>query len=308
MRILIFMTALWSTSLLAQGEQGMTILEDNKIMVSDGSRIYIQKEELSIVPPEGWEVRSTVSGVTALFQMPEQKDDKIPRTIQIQAFSDSKYIDAVTAEEFAVELEEKFSESSTSINDYRLRSHIPINLENGDQAWLFYFGFSINGVELIHAHLLASSADRHYVLTYTDVAENFVRETAENDYLDIAWTSMTSLELPSKAPQRLGIARYMGFAFGVAAFLGLVFAFWRKKKAGKVYTQYAEGKIPTGFGSTMHETHLKDDEMEDVEVILHSEYDGDEHNHDDDLNFDDSEANISATTELPTSISEKKIG
>jgi hypothetical protein len=164
----------------------------------------------------------------------------------------------------------------------------------------------MNGVEVMQAHLLASSATRHYVITYTDVAENFVKETADEDYLGIAWSAMTSLQLPTKAPARLGLARIIGVALGFLAFFGIAFAFIRRKKAGKVYTQYADGKIPTGFGSTLYETHLKDDELEDVEVIVHTEY-GEDSDDNQDLHFDESGDSIPESNHQ-TSTTEQKIG
>lgn len=275
MKTLMKLTALFALASFfgwhAFGEEEAIVVIGDKVFVSDGSPISIPSEELTIRPPQDWEVVSGFPGVTILFRMPKEEKERVQRSIQLYSFSGSKYIDEITAEEFALELEEKFAESNTSIKDYKIRSHIPVALENGNDAWLFYYGFSINDVDLMHAHLLASSADRHYVLTYTDLQENFVKETTSKDFLGVAWASMTSLSLPNPGPQRLGPYKLLSFLFAALALIALCFVFLKRKKASQTYSDYAQGKIPTGQATAIDEKKLTEDELDDVEVTVHTE-------------------------------------
>ncbi|MDA9951305.1 hypothetical protein N9D31_01895 [Oligoflexaceae bacterium] len=274
-------------------EEGMTIAESDKSFISDGSRVFVAREGISLIPPEGWEVKTDAPGLTALFQMPKKAGERLPRTIQIHSFAEPMYIDELSADEFSKKLEEKFSSSNSAITDYRLRSHIPVELDSGNKAWLFYFGFSLNGVDLMHAHLLASSANKHYVVTYTDIGENFVSESDGTDYLGIAWSTMTSLELPSIGPSRLGYTKYVSIGFALLAMIGLVYAIVRRKSAGKVYNEYADGKITTSFGTTISETRLEGSDDE-VEVIVHTEMGDDDQAESDGLNFEDGEDSVTS--------------
>ena len=256
--------------------QEATVVIGDKKFISDGSAISIPRENLNVVPPEGWEVVSGFPGTTVVFRAPKMKSERVQRIIQLFSFADSQYVDEIAANEMAMELEEKFSKANNSISGYSLRSQTPVTLNDGNRGWLFYFGFVINDVEMMHAHLLTSSQNRHYVMTYTDVAENFEKETSSKDHLGIAWASMTSLALESHAPKRMGMYKIIGIALGVLSIVLLILIILRNRKAGQVYDDYARGKFPTGFGSDGGEMNTRDDDHTDVDVTIHTEVPDDE--------------------------------
>jgi len=57
----------------------------------------------------------------------------------------------------------------------------------------------------------------------------------------------------------------------VLALIGLSLMFLRNKRAGKVYDDYARGKIPTGYGSKIEEANLREDDLSNVQVTIHTE-------------------------------------
>ena len=76
-----------------------------------------------------------------------------------------------------------------------------INLKSHKNAILYYTSFSMNDTDLMQAHILTSGEKFHYLVSYTDVKDNF-EDPSRQYHLDIAWTAATSLVLNSSAPIR----------------------------------------------------------------------------------------------------------
>lgn len=220
--------------------------------LADGSRIVVREGDFSIKPPQGWEVFSKRDNLTLLMQVPHQPGMRYQRTIQVASFSEPRFIDEMTAKEYENVIVQKFSAVSSAIEDYHVRNHMTVDLTDGRSGLLFYTEFKLEGVPLMQAHILVSSADRHYLMTFTDVAEHFESDEA-SQFLTEAWDSLTSVELSTRSPQRFETFAAVGV--GVVALTVIIFGLiaFRTWRSGRKYHMYADGR---GLDS-----ELTDDDM-----------------------------------------------
>jgi len=209
-------------------------------LISSGERVSVRDGDFSVTPPKGWEVYEHLGDLTLLMQMPHQDGVKYQRTIQVASFSNPRYIDETTAKEYEEVISRKFAATSAAIEGYRIRNHLVIDMADGRQGLLFYSEFTLDGVALMQAHILVSSAGRHYLMTYTDVAEHFESEAA-NQFLTEAWDSMISVQLGAPTPGRFTAIIY-GAAAAVTTVLAALGIIWfRRHRAARQYRDYADG-------------------------------------------------------------------
>lgn len=209
--------------------------------IADGSRVTVRDGDFSLKPPKGWEVFTKLDSLTLLMQIPKQQGMRYQRTIQVASFSEPRFIDEMTAKEYEAVIVQKFSAVSSAIEDYRVRNHMNIDLVDGRSALLFYTEFKLEGVDLMQAHILVSSAERHYLMTYTDIAEHFEGDEA-NQFLTEAWESMTSVELSTDTPRRFETFAAMGVALIALVLAGGGVIAFRAWKSGRNYRMYSEGR------------------------------------------------------------------
>jgi hypothetical protein len=207
----------------------------------DGTRVVVKEGDFSLVPPKGWEVFTRLDNLTLLMQVPKQPGLKYQRTIQVASFSEPCFIDELTAKEYENVIVQKFSSISSAIEDYRIRNHMTVDMADGRSALLFYTEFKLEGVNLMQAHILVSSATRHYLMTFTDVAEHFESDDA-NQFLAEAWDAMISVQLATRTPQRFQTFVAVGVGVLVLAVLALVVIGVRSWRSGRSYRQYADGR------------------------------------------------------------------
>jgi len=209
--------------------------------IGDGKVLELKDKEFSITPPTGWEVFSTHPSLSLLMQVPYDKSLKYQRTIQVMARSGLRYMDDVTAREYEQFIVREFSKVSVSIEDYKLRNHVPIQMADGRQGLLFYTEFKLHNVNLMQAHILVSSPKRHYLITFTDVAEHFEKDDS-SQFLAEAWDSMTSIKIEGAAPKRFNEMKVGGIAAGVLVVLSLLFWATRTWRAGRRFKELGDGK------------------------------------------------------------------
>jgi hypothetical protein len=208
--------------------------------VSDGTRVSLENGAFSLIPPPKWDVYTGHPSITLLLQVPLEKGMKYQRTIQVASFSGVKYIDDVSIHEFEELIVRKFSQASASVEDFRIRNSMTINMDDGRNGLLFYSEFLLDGVPLMQAHILVTTDARHYMMSFTDLADHFEGEQAEQ-YLNVAWSAMTSVELNADSPVRYQSMKNMGaMVAGVISFLVMLFSF-NHFRAKRKYQQYESG-------------------------------------------------------------------
>jgi hypothetical protein len=189
-------------------------LPQPEMFFSKGERVFLEEKGFSIIPPVGWEVHKNLPGISLLFQVPK-KGVKYQRTIQVVWGQETYAMDEFTEEEFAKTLIERRSKAYGNTG-YRLRNKLPITLEDGTKALLYYTEFEYDTFPMMELHILVSSATGHFLMTYTDLAK-FFEEQGPDSMLDVAYNSMTSAKLDSKPAGRFDFLIRIGI--GIFAFL-----------------------------------------------------------------------------------------
>ncbi len=204
------------------------------IEISSGERLQMPDKGFSIVPPNGWEVYRNYPNTTLLFQIPYQRGIGYQRTIQLLARTSPLYIDAFTGNEIIPKIVGLYSKISSSIKNYKVRNDLIVDLPSGMKALMFYTEFQIEDKNLMQLHVVVSSEKRHYILSYTDLAEHF-EEGKDKTFLNEAWECLTSIELDSKVPNRFGIPLNVIYILSGLLLLSILFALFRKKRSSTEY-------------------------------------------------------------------------
>jgi hypothetical protein len=269
------------------------VKEEEKFEIADGQPVTIEDKGFTMTPPTGWEVSKTYPNTTLLLQAPKAATDKYRRTIQVMSFIDPVYVDDLFAEGFESTIIRKFSEASDSIRGYKIRNRSPVELKNGTLGYLFYAEFTVGTFGLMQMHVLVSSADRHFLMTFTDLAEYFDTQTAPEDHLNEAWQALGSVALESSGPTRLAGPITMLLAAAILTILASVLTFLRRRKAVKQYGDEmhelesgpAEGSSPvTKTPEDIDENGVSAGDEESVDSASKRDYVGDQ---DEDLEFSD---------------------
>jgi hypothetical protein len=227
-----------------QGAPQVVIPEGSEI--SQGQRILIEGKGFSLKPPAGWIIQRDVPRVSLSLVAPVP-EGQYPSNINVNRFSGSKIINQDTAEKFAEKIVKDFPATSPTIEAYTLRNSQPIDLADGRKALLFYTDFLGSGRKMMQAHVLASSETNHYLITYTDLAENFETnaEGVQSPVFNIAWESLASLELDSPNPVPSQELAWILGVVGALLITWFLISFIRNRRAAAQYRQFSDrGHLP----------------------------------------------------------------
>jgi len=250
-------------------EESSSVLDDYRVVVSEGERIEIDDGLFSIETPTGWNIHLGHPSLALLMQVQKEPGMKYQRTIQIASFSDAKYIDDLTKQYFEELIVRRFSQASASVEDFRIRNSMIIQMDDGRDGLLFYSEFLLEGVPLMQAHILVSSSERHFLMTFTDLAEHFEGAQAAN-YLNTAWASMTSIQVNGATPVRYSEIKTVGMIAGGLIFLVIGFSFFSRKRAGKKYENFEKG-INVDDDDELQESELQTINQEMVIGSMHAD-------------------------------------
>ena len=206
--------------------------------------VEIPEKGLSIVLPSDWQIEKNVNGATILAQSPENQDDSYRRNIRVMSFKGSRYIDQVSLEQFAKEIEDNSAKMSNQVSSYRVRDMTMIELADQTRAGLFYADFFLGGIAMMQMRILVSSQDHHFLLTFTDIQENF--ESSSNGYLDEAYQAFLSVKLASEAPGRSDLLfKVLPIGIGLVFLIG-AFSFFRSyqiKRLSRGVKEYEDDEL-----------------------------------------------------------------
>ena len=233
-------------------------LAQKSVVFADGGPVVLTDKGFSIVPPVGWEIITDYTSTSLVTQPTFTEGMRYQRTIQVVSKNKSIEIGPQMAEEYGQSIISKFGQSSANIEGYRIRNFLPVTLRDGNEGVLYYAEFSLDGTELMQAHMLVASKTRHYLVTFTDLAEHFESGEGSKDFLSVAWDSMISFKVDSAPGFRItrGIKAIAGG--GTALLLLLMFWFlrFRKQAAIKKYQNMMimEGTDEKVYESTVNST------------------------------------------------------
>lgn len=234
----------------APPEAALPAENENGFYISDGSAVSVKDKGITITPPVDWEYSLTYPDSTMLMQVPEQPDAQYRRTIQITSFAGAFYFTEADIADFEKKLVDRFSSGDSSIANFRVRNHMPVDLDGGVKAHLFYTDFTIGDAELMQMHVLVSSENRHFLSTYTDLAAYFDVDAAPAPHLNEAWEVMNSIKLETVAASPMASAFQFFMVGGLAALLFLGFTLMRNRLKAQEYKVYADDKVIAGKSAT----------------------------------------------------------
>jgi hypothetical protein len=202
--------------------------------IADGvSKIQIQEKGFALIPPQGWLIHRDRQGMSLFLEVTEEqkKTDGYQRSIQISRFSGALPIDADTGKQFQNKIKENFSKASYGVSGYGVREFMISQMADHRPSLVFYSDFQLGGFPMMQAHILVSSKEFHYLITYTDLAEHF---DDSKGFLPVAWTAMSSFEILGEAPgENVPEDSYLPYALwggGGVVILGILFFIKRRRE------------------------------------------------------------------------------
>lgn len=225
---------------IARGQNESNTEQENARFVSNGQPLFLEETKLEITPPEGWQVIRDFPNMTLVMQ-PEKADVKInkdrsktkfQRNISVVTRKNGIPIDDRTAAAMRENLETKMGKDAL-VSEFQIVEEKFLNFSTGSDALMFYTAMKLDGFDMMQLHILVSGSHHHYLLSYTDLADNFAKQ---DESFQKAWAAMTSVTVEGLAPKRYQkIATYGGALLGLILLVTLL-----RRRAQKKRLKYYE--------------------------------------------------------------------
>lgn len=203
-------------------------------VIADGSQINVETLGLKMSPPKGWEVFTNTGSLSLMMQEPKVevpaklKDYSKPtfqRNITVAAIHHPSAIDERRALELEEDLKRTFSKD-TMVTDFQVLEHKFFNYKGTNDGLVVYTQLNLREFKMMQMHVLVSGDSKQFLLTYTDLAEEFAKQNAT---YNAAWNAMVSVEVSGLAPKRFEKAiRYGSIGGGVFILFAVMFFMFRR--------------------------------------------------------------------------------
>jgi hypothetical protein len=225
MKIYLLMSIIFANGVFAGG------LSPENAVPTSGNMLELHDGDFQMRTPVGWQMFNDVYGIDTIIKAPSGEDTRFQRMLQVMSFDGGVYMDDTTMKQFAKIIENRFKNSSDSVAQYTVLGHQNSGLDT--PSVIFYASFQANMFDMMHLHILFSSANKHYLVTFTDLAEHF--EEGQDQNLVEAWKLVESIQVQSQAPN---IFKELGIYFGLALLFvlgGFLFHAFRQKQVAREY-------------------------------------------------------------------------
>ncbi len=217
----------------ASASEAQALSPVSEKIIADGNPITNEAFNFKITPPLGWEVSTNTGNLTLIMQepkieAPDYEKPKYQRNITLAVMHKASPIDDKKASEISKALYDSFGKDS-SLADFKVTEHKLFNYKGKNDGLVVYSAYRMGEFELAQMHVLVSSQDKQYMMTYTDLADRF---QGQDGAFEKAWNSMVSIEVSGSAPSRFDeIKPYVisGAIVGILAVL-LLGVTWRRSK------------------------------------------------------------------------------
>jgi len=200
---------------------------------SDGTAFSVGHLGITITPPAGWNVQTNGSSLSLIMQEPKVKTEgnvkaetiTFQRNITMATIHRASPIDEARASELKEEMQRTFAKDSMA-SEFTVLEHKFFNYKGTNDGLLLYSSMNLGEFKMMQMHVLVSGADKQFLMTYTDLADQF---TAAGSPFEQAWNAMVSINVNGTAPQRYADLIFYG-SVGSAVFCLLCMgAFWRRR-------------------------------------------------------------------------------
>ena len=248
--------------------------------IATGNERYEYPEKgLTIIPPAGFLVHENNSGFFLNFSEPpvaqKQKKFTYRRNIQVYWNNDYRYIDETSAAEFKEIIPQKF-EKYGGITNYQMSPPSIVDLGKR-KGILFYNTYNIDAAEMMHVMMIISSKTSHYVVTYTDLKENYDKNENNEEYNSVWWNCFTSIGLDSESPIRYQNVIYGSIGLGILLLIGMFIFMFRSSISSKSYHSFADESVDQQEMVEM----VDDDSDSEGAAIIEDDNDTDDYDTDD---------------------------
>lgn len=161
-------------------------------------RINIKSRGFSIVPPEGWKIKSSQSQSLVLME-PKYKNAKYRASIQVVGRVGGQVMNSISAKKMADYIAQNFPGRNSLLTGYKLLNYAPVNLADGRKGYIYYTEFTVDDTRLMQMHLYISSSKKNFLITYTDLPQYFGGDFT-SEKLQKVWNSFQTIELDSATP------------------------------------------------------------------------------------------------------------
>ena len=240
--------------------------------IAQGEAVEIPDAGFTIVPPIGWEVFRNASGASLFFQAPKVEGAPGVITyqpnIRVMVINEPRPIDESTKEEYSKLIVEK-NGNLGGVANFNVRSAEKVTFGSGIEGFLYYTEFALAGTPMMQMHVLVSSASKHFLMTYVDLASSFEAENSPG--LTTAYTSMQGITLDSKPIERFANYYVIGGVISALLVLLIFIRFVRgynMKRLGE--------RIESEDGSDSSSARDDDDELSDVALLSSIDHQGDD--------------------------------
>jgi hypothetical protein len=225
--------------------------------ISDGTQIEFESLGIRITPPAGWEVLENMLGMTLVMQEPYEKDIpggklKFKRNITVVSMHEAAPIDDKEAVKLKERLVEEFGKEA-GVSDFQvLGDHKFFNYKAENDGIIYYSTFLMGDIQMSQMHIFVSGQDNRFLITYTDMADEFQANEAA---YQAAWASMISIDVTGAPPTRyLDLAIYGGGTF--AALLAIFGLIYLRRRSGSRFNDFDDYESDNYSSSSTSYSHV----------------------------------------------------
>ena len=233
---------------LAAGQVAAPVVE-SKTFVSVGQPMSLDNLGLTVTPPKGWEVSTNTGSLSVVMREPRDpapnyEKPKYQRNITMAAIHQASPIDEKRAADLCEQLIKTFSADSL-VSNFQIQEHKFFNYRGQNDGLLVYSTLNIGEYPMMQMHVLVSGKDKQFLMTYTDLADQFNSPAS----FEGAWNSIVTAEVTGETPLRS--AEYARYAATLAGFLMLgMVGLLLRRRANKVdYASDADEYLEDGDGA-----------------------------------------------------------
>lgn len=213
------------------------------VVISDGTPVDVKNTGIKITPPSGWEVVGDVTGLSLVLQEPkplpvpgDYVNPTYQRNLTLAVMHEPTPIDTQAAETLKEKLMNTFGKNAL-ISDFTITEQKFFDYKAKNDGILVYATMKIGGFDMTQMHVLVSGAEKHVLMTYTDLASEFSKPGSG---FDKAWSSIASIEVPGNAPSRYLETMLVSSAAGLLFSLIGTGLYVRRRRELKSYMEFSD--------------------------------------------------------------------
>lgn len=230
--------------------------QNTRDFVSDGSPLILEDVGLTITPLSGWEVVKNASGMTLIIQAPKGQEAKrgkwqFRRNLTVVTMHEPSPIDEIEAAKLEeqiklavakgtgiptiqVDPKHHFVDIATPSSPATTEEAAPSEPKaSKNRGLVFYSYFDYQDLPMYQIHYVVSGADKRFILTYTDLAE----ELQKDEIYAAAWQMLQSVQVTGDAPVRYQTITIVSGILAAGLILVFALLLGRHRRATKRYRQ-----------------------------------------------------------------------